>query len=80
LLVSPSVSKVSECHRTHEINILGRNIDSSVSTRFNELRALLLVEIEGCARCGGKLGIIASIEEPQIIALILGRIAPAGPV
>jgi hypothetical protein len=38
------------------------------------------VEIEGCARCGGKLGIIASIEEPQIIALILGRIAPAVPV
>jgi hypothetical protein len=31
------------------------------------------VEIEGCARCGGKLKIIASIEEPAAIAKILAR-------
>jgi hypothetical protein len=27
-------------------------------------------QIEGCARCGGELKIIASIEEPQLIAKI----------
>ncbi len=32
------------------------------------------VEIEGCARCGGELNIIASIEEPQLIAKILSHL------
>jgi hypothetical protein len=35
------------------------------------------VEIEGCARCGGKLKIIASIEEPAIIAKILAHLEKA---
>ena len=37
------------------------------------------IDIEACARCGGKLKVIASIEEPQVIAKILahlGRMAP----
>jgi hypothetical protein len=29
------------------------------------------VEIESCARCGGKLKVIVSIEGPQVIAKIL---------
>ncbi|MGH9789897.1 MAG: hypothetical protein ACRD5W_01690 [Candidatus Acidiferrales bacterium] len=33
------------------------------------------VDIEACARCGGRLRIIASIEEPQVIARILAHLA-----
>jgi hypothetical protein len=37
-----------------------------------------------CARCGGRLQVIASIEQPELIARILaqrrGRGAPAAPV
>jgi hypothetical protein len=32
------------------------------------------VEIESCTRCGGQLKIIASIEEPQLIAKILSHL------
>jgi len=32
------------------------------------------VEIECCARCGAELKIIASIEEPQLIANILSQL------
>jgi hypothetical protein len=31
------------------------------------------VEIESCARCGGKLNVIVSIEETQVIAKILAH-------
>jgi Putative transposase len=34
------------------------------------LKRVFGVEIEGCARCGGKLKIIASIDEPAVIARI----------
>ena len=37
------------------------------------------VEIESCARCGGELKIIASIEEPQLIAKILSHLERAAP-
>nr|QOL00292.1 hypothetical protein [uncultured organism] len=37
------------------------------------------VEIECCARCGGQLKIIASIEEPQLIAKILSHLERAAP-
>lgn len=32
------------------------------------------VEIEGCARCGGQLKLIANLEEPQLIAKILSHL------
>jgi hypothetical protein len=32
------------------------------------------VEIESCARCGGKLNVIVSIEETQVIAKILAHL------
>jgi len=32
------------------------------------------IEIEDCARCGGKLRVIASIEEPEVIAKILAHL------
>jgi hypothetical protein len=35
------------------------------------LKRVFGIEIEGCARCGGALKIIASIEEPELIAKIL---------
>ena len=37
------------------------------------LKRVFGVEIEVCARCGGKLKIIASIEEPEVIARILAH-------
>ncbi len=41
------------------------------------LKRVFGVEIESCARCGGKLKIIASIEEPQLIAKILSHLRAA---
>ena len=32
------------------------------------LKRVFGIEIEGCAHCGGKLKIIASIEEPEVIS------------
>src|SRR5690606_36144213 len=43
------------------------------------LKRVFGIEIEGCARCGGKLKVIASIEEPEVITKILTyleRMAP----
>jgi ribosomal protein S27E len=43
------------------------------------LKRVFGVEIECCARCGGQLKIIASIEEPQLIAKILSHLERAAP-
>ena len=43
------------------------------------LKRVFGVEIEGCVRCGGQLKIIASIEEPQLIAKILSHLERAAP-
>jgi hypothetical protein len=37
------------------------------------------IQIDRCAGCGGKLAIIASIEEPQVIAKILAHLEKAAP-
>jgi hypothetical protein len=41
------------------------------------LKRVFGVEIECCARCGGQLTIIASIEEPQLLAKILSHLESA---
>ena len=38
------------------------------------LKRVFGIEIEGCAGCGGKLAVIASIEDPQVIARILAHL------
>ena len=43
------------------------------------LKRVFGVEIERCTRCGGQLKIIASIEEPQLIAKILLHLERAAP-
>lgn len=43
------------------------------------LKRVFGIEIEGCARCGGKLKIIASIEEPEVIAQILSHLERTAP-
>jgi hypothetical protein len=43
------------------------------------LKRVFGVEIERCTRCGGQLKIIASIEEPQLIAKILSHLERAAP-
>jgi len=43
------------------------------------LKRVFGIEIEDCARCGGKLQVIASIEEPQVIAKILAHLERTAP-
>ena len=43
------------------------------------LKRVFGIEIEGCARCGGRLRIIASIEEPEVIAKILAHLERVAP-
>ena len=43
-------------------------------TWAQRLKRVFGVEINACVRCGGKLKVIASIEEPQVIARILAHI------
>jgi hypothetical protein len=43
------------------------------------LKRVFGIDIEVCARCGGKLRIIASIEEPEVIAQILAHLADVNP-
>jgi hypothetical protein len=46
----------------------------------NRLKRVFGIDIQACTRCGGKLKVIASIEEPAVIAKILAhleRMAPA---
>ena len=41
------------------------------------LKRVFGIDIEACARCGGKLKVIASIEEPAVIAKILAHLEKA---
>jgi len=43
------------------------------------LKRVFAIEIEACARCGGKLKVIASIEEPEVIARILAHLEKSAP-
>jgi len=47
--------------------------------RAQRLKRVFGVEIERCTRCGGKLAIIASIEEPAVIAKILAHMEKTAP-
>ena len=38
------------------------------------LKRVFGIDIAGCARCGGKLKVIASIEEPEVVAKILAHL------
>jgi len=42
------------------------------------LKRLFGIDIEACARCGGKLKVIASIEEPEVIAKMLAHLERRG--
>ncbi len=43
------------------------------------LKRVFGIDIEACARCGGKLRAIASIEEPEVIAKILVHLERKAP-
>ena len=43
------------------------------------LKRVFGVDIEACARCGGKLAVIASIEEPEVIQKILAHLERTAP-
>ena len=42
-------------------------------TWARRLKRVFGIEIEQCARCGGRLKVIASIEEPEVIEWILNH-------
>ena len=48
-------------------------------TWAQRLKRVFGVEINTCARCGGKLKVIASIEEPEVIGRILAHIQKTAP-
>jgi len=48
-------------------------------TWAQRLKRVFSIEIDTCARCGGMLRVIASIEEPQIIAKILAHLEKTAP-
>jgi hypothetical protein len=41
---------------------------------LQRLRRVFAIDIETCPQCGGTLRVIACIEEPQLIAKILGHV------
>ena len=43
------------------------------------LKRVFGIELEACARCGGKLKVLASIEEPEVIAKILAHLQKTDP-
>jgi len=51
-------------------------------TWAQRLKRVFGIEIETCEQCGGKVKVIASIEDPTVIGKILGHLAsrelPAG--
>jgi hypothetical protein len=52
---------------------------SRASAGSRRLKRVLGIQIEGCARCGGRLENIASIEETQVIAKILAHLEKIAP-
>jgi hypothetical protein len=48
-------------------------------TRELRIKRVFGIEISTCARCGGKLAVIASIEEPELIAKILAHREKSAP-
>jgi len=43
-------------------------------TWAQRLRRVFAIDIETCPECGGKLRVIACIEEPALVARILGHV------
>jgi hypothetical protein len=41
---------------------------------MQRLKRVFAIDTETCPECGGKLRVIACIEEPQLIAKILGHV------
>ena len=60
----------------------GRRDAQERLTSAQRLKRVFGIEIETCAQCGGKVRVIASIEDPGVIGRILGHLAlrawPAG--
>lgn len=48
-------------------------------TWAQRLKRVFGIEIDACARCGRKLEVIASIEEPEVIAKTLAQLQKAAP-
>ncbi|MBT4847239.1 MAG: IS91 family transposase, partial [Planctomycetaceae bacterium] len=45
-----------------------------ISTNINSLKRVFAIEIEKCDKCGGRVKIIASIEDPAVIEKILKHV------
>ena len=73
--ISASVKSTLELNSGHWL--AGRLIVAMNWAR--RLKRVFGIELESCTRCGGKLEVIARIEEPQIIAKILAHLERAAP-
>ena len=52
-----------------------RECRQSSLTWAQRLRRVFAIDIETCKRCGGKLRVIASIEDPEVIERILDHLS-----
>jgi hypothetical protein len=55
-----------------------RRPPATVPDWAQRLKRVFSIDIEVCRRCGGRLRVIASIEEPAIIERILGHLGGDG--
>jgi hypothetical protein len=63
----------------HAANAEGSVPKHVAMTWAQRLKRVFAIEIETCRRCGGKLRVIASIEDPVLIERILARLQRAAP-
>ena len=59
-------------HRTHRM--VDHDKPPAPMNWMQRLKRFFAIDIEACPECGGKLRMIACIEDPPLIAKILGHI------
>ncbi len=64
-------TRTAACAARGEVSVSDRQRAMSWAQRLKRVSA---IDIETCRQCGGKLRVIASIEEPTVIERILGHL------
>ena len=71
-------ARVAAANRTSECGEAAPADRQRCLTWAQRLKRVLAIDIEVCRRCGGKLRVIASIEEPAVIVRILDHLGRDG--
>lgn len=71
-------ARVAAANRTSECGEAAPADRQRCLTWAQRLKRVFAIDIEICRRCGGKLRVIASIEEPAVIARILDHLGRDG--